>query len=168
MILYVGHGNRVRLVVTQVIAMAGVGLLLGWTLSTIDLRSLMASRHECAGNDGMCFGWAAVIGPAIGFAITIAVCWLGFAVIRIRPLLASVPIGIMLTAQTLVEYLNAIPGGRLAPTWGLAVSMMVGFALLATAFTAIRTLRIIGIVTFVLLLVVSWPSAIALHDHLHG
>ncbi|HEX5120506.1 MAG TPA: hypothetical protein VFW65_35455 [Pseudonocardiaceae bacterium] len=101
---------------------AALGALLGLIINQIDGWAI-------AGPDQLCYSYTppgqacsgegnglspigfAYGGVAIGVLVTIAICWIGVAVARIRPVRASVPLGILLTVITVSSYAE-ISGNR--------------------------------------------------------
>jgi hypothetical protein len=116
---------------------AGLGALLGWGMSADADWSATASLHECATNDGLCFGVAPVIGLVSGVLVAVAACWAGMAVARVRPLMLSVPAGIIALPVTADIYLRIRHGGGLHPGWLFALATGLAFALLAACLAGL-------------------------------
>jgi len=105
----------------------------GWFVSlNLDWTSA-ASRSQCAGSTGVCFGLALPEGLVFGVLVVLGAIWFGFAVIGIRPLLRTVPAGLLAEFLVIVSYLHVVAGGRLHPAWLFAVLNGALFALLAAA-----------------------------------
>jgi hypothetical protein len=105
----------------------------GWFVS-LDLDwSSTAARQQCAGSSGsVCFGLAVPEGLVFGVLVVLGAIWFGFAVTGIRPLLLTVPAGLLAELLVIVVYLHSVAGGRLHPAWLFAVLNGAVFALLAT------------------------------------
>jgi hypothetical protein len=94
--------------------------------------SATASQHECASTGGLCFGVAPVVGLVAGVLVAVAACWAGMAVARLRPLVLSVPAGVIALPVTAGIYLRIRHGGGLHPQWLFALATGLAFAVLAT------------------------------------
>jgi hypothetical protein len=66
-----------------------------------------------------------------GVLVAVAACWAGMAVARVRPLLVSVPAGVIAVLVTADIYLRIRPGGGLHPGWLFALATGLAFAVLA-------------------------------------
>jgi hypothetical protein len=111
-----------------------LGTAVGWFVS-LDLDwSSSAARQQCAGSSGsVCFGLAVPEGLVFGALVVLGAIWFGFAVTGIRPLLLTVPVGLLAGWLLILIYLHSVPGGRLHPAWLFAVLNGALFALLAAA-----------------------------------
>jgi hypothetical protein len=135
------------------IAGAGaVGAVLGVAVSSIWRAGSNASTHVCAETTSLCFGPLLQF-LAYGAAVVIAGIWVSFAVLRIRPMLLTVPAGVAITA-VLVGATDAAESWGFAgpPAWAVAIVLAVGLALLAMAFGQGR-LRIVGLTLLALLVI---------------
>lgn len=110
-----------------------LGAAVGWFVS-LDLDwSNTAVRQQCAGSSGsVCFGLAGPEDLIFGVLVVLGAIWFGFAVIGIRPLLLTVPAGLLAELLLIEVYLHSVAGGRLHPAWLFAVLSGAVFALLAT------------------------------------
>jgi hypothetical protein len=126
-----GSAEGLRLSVGRAGAAGALGVALGWVLS-LDLDwSNAASRHECTGQSGVCFGLAVPAGLVAAVAAVVAACWIGFAAMNVRPLRITVPAGLLSELLVTVIYLQNVTGGRLHPAWLFAMVNGALFALLA-------------------------------------
>lgn len=133
------------------IAGAAIGALLGIILNLIDVWSL--SRVAACDASDTCptadpyadLGYAAE-GIGAGVLVTIAICWIGFALADIRPLTVSVPTGIflaMLTARVYTQLYTSsgswhINQPELGPGWVVTLVYAGVFATLALSATQFR------------------------------
>lgn len=79
----------------------------------------------------MCFGLAVPEGLVSGVLVVLGAIWFGFAVTDTRPLLLTVPAGLLANGLLILIYLHSVAGGRLHPAWLFAVLNGALFALLA-------------------------------------
>jgi hypothetical protein len=125
---------------------AAIGAVVG--LIDASIWHWAAAIHACH-DGGFCAG-AGIPGIAYGTLVTVAGIWVGFAVLRIRPLVLSVPFGLLVTLALAKASGAAVPGGAGAPAWVSAVGLALGLALVALAMEP-RRLRLAGMVMLVAL-----------------
>ena len=127
-----------RAFATRTGTVAAIGAGIGWALSLdVDWASA-ASRRECAGQSGICFGAALPEGVLAGIVAVVAGCWIGFAVVGVRPLYVTVPTGIVVLLFSMILYLRTGSGGRLHPVWLFALVTGAVLAGLAALFLFVR------------------------------
>ncbi|GAA4088391.1 hypothetical protein GCM10022248_67850 [Nonomuraea soli] len=83
-----------------------LGGLLGAGISLDYDWAVAAGRRECQGVGALCIGTGPVVGFAAAVIAVVLVCSIGFAVLRVRPLLLTVPAGIVLIAVATYVYLR--------------------------------------------------------------
>ncbi|GIH67665.1 hypothetical protein [Microbispora siamensis] len=94
---------------------AALGWLLGAGLSLDYEISEAAGDRECLGVVGrLCIGAGPYIGFAMGVAGVVLACWIGFAILNVRPLRTTVPAGIVLIIFVTFAY-PAVPSQLMDP-----------------------------------------------------
>jgi hypothetical protein len=129
-------------------ASAATGALLGIILNQIDVWSL--ARDAACNASEFCrtadpyadIGYAAE-GVGAGVLVAVVVCWIGFAVARLRLLVVSVPSGIVLALITAEAYAQVhtksgswhVDQPELGPGWAVSVVYAGVFVILAVGMT---------------------------------
>jgi CubicO group peptidase (beta-lactamase class C family) len=129
-------------------ASAAIGALLGIILNQIDLLSLAqdaacSASEFCRTADPYAEIEYVAEGIGAGVLVTVAVCWVGFAVARLRPLAVSVPSGIVLAMITAEVYAQVrtksgswhVDQPELGPGWVVSVTYAGVFMALALGMT---------------------------------
>lgn len=106
---------------------AAAGALAAFAVSAIVDWAAAESDRECANATGLCWGTAPYVGLAGGFCLVLALCWIGFALAGLRPLIGYVLGGILLFVVMTMFFLTEIHGGRLHPGTGYAGLMAAAF-----------------------------------------
>ena len=132
------HGWVYR--VSTVGAVAVAGAVIGWVISLDVDWSAAASNRECQQVPGICIGTAPVVGVVFGVAFTVLVCWVVFAVARIRPLLLTVPAAVMLVIVAIDVFLRAVHDSRLHPAWAFSLVLALALVLLDMVTIGLRQL----------------------------
>ncbi|HEX5116395.1 MAG TPA: hypothetical protein VFW65_14465 [Pseudonocardiaceae bacterium] len=129
-------------------ASAAIGALLGIIVNQIDVVSLArgaacSASEFCTTADPYADIGYAIEGVGAGVLVTVAVCWIGFAVARLRPLKVSVPSGIVLALITAQVYAQVrtksgswhVDQPELGPGWIVSVVYASVFLALAVGMT---------------------------------
>lgn len=147
-------GQRQLTTLGRIVAVAGFGSMLASGMSWDLDRTNAASLHDCAVNqDEYCGFGTDIINLAVGFVVAVTAIWLCFAILGLRPKVISVPSGIAVSYFTTAGYLQAVPGGRLHPTWAFVLVMTLTFTFLGVAIVVTPPrLRIAVIIVLVVLL----------------
>ncbi|MEN3537852.1 hypothetical protein AAH991_22250 [Microbispora sp. ZYX-F-249] len=138
-----------------------LGAVLGAAVSLILDMAADAGQRECRGSPSLCIGTGPVVGLAVGAALVVLGCLVGFAVLGIRPLIVSVPSGFALLLFTTWAYLSSVPGGRLHPLFAYAACTALFLGLLALIVTP--GLRVVGVVVLAGAVVAVLLSGRAIH-----
>lgn len=106
-----------------------IAVIYAWN-AAMQSRCLTTSPSPC--DDFAALGYAVETG-GVGIIVTVAVCWIGWALVDLRPLTVSVSVGGLLTLCTVsgLENYNHGPPG---PAWLVVVfaGVFAGFALAMT------------------------------------
>lgn len=125
-------GPGLRQVAGRIAGAAVLGAIVAAGVVGIWHISLQAERTSCTNPAGICPG-PAFGGLIAGAAAVVIGTLAGFAMLRIRPLAASVPAGIIIACLTVRGVVAAVPGGGPPLVWALTPVLAVGFALVTSA-----------------------------------
>ena len=111
-----------------------MGATVGAAVAAIWQHSLQVQARSCTDASVVCLG-PAFGGLIAGAMVVLAGTLTGFALLRIRPLAASLPAaaGLALAAVTGVDTASAGPAGEIPSPWLISPVLAVGFALVAAA-----------------------------------
>jgi hypothetical protein len=114
---------------------AGAGLTgaaVGSAVAGIWHAGATAASNACGPDSGFCIPVGAAIEATFGAMLVIAAAvFLGFGVLRIRPLRLTIPVGCIIAAMLAWDVAAGAPGGRGPATWAAALAVGVGLAMLA-------------------------------------
>lgn len=91
----------------------------------------------------LCIGDAAPAALALGLGVVGAGVWVGYAVLGVRPLRLTVPVGVLVELEAIRATGAAVPGGSGPPAWAATLVLSAGLAVLAMTVAPGR-LRLIG------------------------
>lgn len=108
---------------------AATGASSAFAVSAIVDWAATTSEQECANATEMCWGSAPYVGLAGSFFVVSVLCWTGFALAGLKPVLAYVPLAIVVFLLMTILFAGEVHGGRLHPAAGFAGLMAFVFLL---------------------------------------
>ena len=151
-------------VARRIAGAAALGAVVGAALAGIEHAAGQAERQACAGTDQICLG-PAILGFAGGILLVVAGYVAGFAVLRVRPLILTVPAATVVTFLVMTALTAAVPGGPPPAAWMAAAILAAGLAFLALAATPGRSC-VVGLALLAALLAGTLIIPRKVHDHL--
>jgi hypothetical protein len=120
----------------RVAGAAAAGAALGALVAVIWHAAWAAGNAECRTPPGTSGGFCVPVGTAVeailgSFLVTCVGVLAAFALLRLRPLRVTIPIGCMLTAWLAFFTATGFPGGQGPAPWAAAVAVGAGLAAVA-------------------------------------
>jgi hypothetical protein len=140
-----------------------VGAGVGAAIVDVWNQSLAAQRRTCQGAAGLCIG-PNLAGFAAGALIVVTISAAGLALLRVRPLLISVPAVLAMTCLMVISVDHAIPGGNPPPAWLAASLLAAGYGAVCVTVTSSGWARKAALALIALMIAVGIAVPYAVHD----